>query len=166
MESEGSLHSGRLALQLEGLSLGQVEYPLDAGMACGDGVVVDGDDRDKGGEEEDGDGRVVGKRTRLVSPPLAFERGGGCGSSGDEEAGDAPVPHPMHRNQEGAAAAEEEEEGEEDSDWGLSGVGVKPSARQSYIRAQKKLQQVFHSAHVRELKEWLEANYRVEDSRI
>jgi len=165
VESEGSLHSGRLALQLEGLSLGQVKYPLDARMACGDGVVVDGDDRGEGGEEEHRDGRVVGKRTRLVSPPLTLERGGGCGSSGDEEVGNAPVPHPTHGLRE-AAAAEEEEEGEEDSDWGLSGVGVKPSARQSYIRAQKKLQQVFHSAHARELKEWLEANYRMQDSRI
>jgi len=165
-EPEGSSHSGRLARQLEGLSLGQVKFPLDARMACEDGVVVDdGDDRNERGEERDGNGRVVGKRTRLVSPPLTLGRGGGGGSSsGDEEAGNTPVPHPVHGHQEGAA--EEEEEGEEDSDWGLSGVGVKPSARQSYIRAQKKLQQVFYPARAWELKEWLEANYRMEDSRV
>ena len=165
-EPESSSHSGRLARQLEGLSLGQVKFPLDAGMACEDGVVVDdGDDRSERGEERDGNRRVVGKRTRLVSPPLTLGRGGGGGSSsGDEEAGNTPAPHPVHGHREGAA--KEEEEGEEDSDWGLSGVGVKPSARQSYIRAQKKLQQVFYPSRAWELKEWLEADYRMEDSRV
>ncbi|KAG0642855.1 hypothetical protein HOY80DRAFT_1035412 [Tuber brumale] len=157
-EPEGSLHSGRLARQLEGLSLGRVKFPLDAGMACGDEVVVDGDDRDEGEEEEGGDGQVVGKRTRLVSPPLTLRRGGGYGSSSDEEAGNAPAPHPTQGLREGAAAEEEEEE-EEDSDWGLSGVGVKPSPRQSYIRAQKKLQQIREyksrvSKEAREKRSW------------
>ncbi|CUS09663.1 unnamed protein product [Tuber aestivum] len=162
-EPEGSLHSGRLARQLEGLSLGRVKFPFGAEMACGDGAVVDGDDRDEGGEEEEeaGDEQVVGKRTRLVSPPLTLGRGGGCGSSSDEEAGNAPAPHSMQGRREGAAEGgeEEEEEEEEDSDWGLSGVGVKPSARQSYIRAQKKLQQIREyktrvSKEAREKRSW------------
>ncbi|RPA99227.1 hypothetical protein L873DRAFT_935095 [Choiromyces venosus 120613-1] len=124
-----SPRSGKLVRQLEGLSLDRVKFPITM-----EGAIDDE-------EEEEADKPVIGKRTRLVSPPLTLARDGS--SSSDEE----PTP---------PSQAQEEEE---DSDWGLSGVGVKPSARQSYIRAQKKLQQIREyksrvSKEAREKRSW------------